>query len=431
MHSMLSNLSQFKMLFVAPERFSDQNFVGRLKELPLSFFVIDEAHCISQWGHSFRPEYRQLSFLKKTFNRPVLALTATATPDVERDIQDQLAMQNPHIVKASFDRPNLTIRINQKTDQDKQIGAFLDKHKNESGIIYCSTRKTVDHIYVDLLAEGLKVGRYHAGMSDEERKKAQRDFIHDQVPVMVATIAFGMGIHKPDVRFIVHADMPRTIEQYYQEIGRAGRDGLPAECLMLYTTKDLIIYKSFLDEFTDQELRKSMSQKTEKMYRLCNSSSCRRKDLLRYFGENLQSIGCHSCDNCIDDVEMIDGTIIAQKILSCVYRVNQRFGIKYVIDVLRGSGSQAILSKGHDKLTTYNLMPEYTEQDLRFYIDQLIYLGYLRISDGEYPLLQWTETTREVVSQNGTVKFKKKKVAQSRNRILLEPVMMPALCNAS
>lgn len=426
---MLSNLSQYKMLFVAPERFTDPVFVSKLKEMPLSFFVVDEAHCISQWGHAFRPEYRQLAFLKKAFNRPVMALTATATHDVEKDMQEQLAMENPFQVKASFDRPNLTIRVHQKADLENALAQFLEKHKNESGIIYAATRKTVDSTYLDLKAAGVNVGKYHAGMSDEERRIGQRDFIHDKVQVMVATIAFGMGIHKPDVRYIVHMDMPRTIEQYYQEIGRAGRDGLPAECLMFYATKDLMIYKSFLEELTDAELIKSMSDKTEKMYRLCISARCRRKELLTYFGERPPAEFCQACDNCIDDVEYIDGTVIAQKILSCVYRLGQRFGSKHVIDVLRGSKAQAIISRQHDKLSTYNLMGDCSEQELRFYIEQLIQMGYLQVAGGEYPILEWTETSRDVVNQNGLVKFKKKKSREAVKTTPFDPACDAILFN--
>lgn len=402
------SLSEYKILFVAPERFTDKNFIMKLKQTSISMIVIDEAHCISQWGHSFRPEYRQLAFLKETFQKPILALTATATQEVENDIHQQLAMKNPFILKASFDRPNLTIRVNQRSDQNKQIKEFLNLHKNQSGIIYCSTRKNVEAVFQDLQAAGLKPGKYHAGLSDQDRTASQKAFIHDEVQLMVATVAFGMGIHKPDVRFIIHADMPRTIEQYYQEIGRAGRDGLPAECLMLYSTKDLMVYKSFLEKDTDLELRKSMGRKTEMMYRLCTSGKCRRIELLRYFGEQFSNVGCQSCDNCLDDVNLIEGTVIAQKILSCVHRLNQRFGVRYVVDVLRGAKTKQIFDHRHDELSTYNLMPECSEQELRYYIENLIELKHLKISDGDYPLLQWTESSKEVVKGTVSIKFRKK-----------------------
>jgi ATP-dependent DNA helicase RecQ len=405
---LLKSLSQYKILFIAPERLSDPQFVARLKETPLSFFVFDEAHCISQWGHAFRPEYRQVGFLKTTFNKPVLAFTATATVDVEKDILEQLSIQNALVIKASFDRPNLTIRILQRVVQTTQLLDFIAKRKNKSGIVYAATRKTVDQTHKDLLEAGYIAGKYHAGLTNEERAAAQRAFILDQTPLMVATVAFGMGIHKPDVRFIFHMDMPRTIEQYYQEIGRAGRDGLPSECCMLYSTKELVLYKHFSEEYTELLLRKNMHRKTEQMYSLCNSYKCRRKELLSYFNEQASWMGCQGCDNCLDDVEMVEGTVIAQKILSCVHRLGMRFGINYVMDVLRGSKAQNIFNRGHDKLSTYRLMEEYSESDLRYYIEGLINQNYLKLSEGEYPVLQWTEESKDVIQGKAAIKFRKK-----------------------
>lgn len=409
LNDILRNLSRYKLLYIAPERFSDLSFLQRLKEMPLSFFVIDEAHCISQWGHSFRPEYRQLSLIKTTFpDKPLMALTATATLEVEKDIAAQLMLKAPFLAKGSFDRPNLMIRINGKTNVDRQIDNFLEKHKDQSGIIYAATRKTVDSLHERLTKAGYKPGKYHAGLSDDERRDALHDFIHDKSTLMVATVAFGMGINKPDIRFILHHDMPKTIEQYYQEIGRGGRDGLAAECLMLYSGRDLMTYRSFLSDITDPELRKQTEAKTSAMYSLCHSMKCRRIGLLRYFGETYPSHECNGCDNCVDEEEKIDGTVIAQKILSCVYRLNEGFGVKYVIDVLRGSKSSQVLSRNHDKLSTYNLMAECSEAELRYYIDSLTMLGLLKSSDGDYPVLKWTEASRDVVSGQRKVEFRKK-----------------------
>jgi len=409
MSQLMAELDRYKILFIAPERLSDPRFIERLKEVKVSFFAVDEAHCISQWGHSFRPEYRQMNILKEMFpESSVLALTATATPEVERDIATQLAMKSPKLVKSSFDRPNLTIRINQKITSEHQLNEFLQKHKDDSGIIYCGTRKKVDATYEWLLASGYEVGRYHAGMSDADRAKVQHSFIYDDVKLLVATVAFGMGIHKPDIRFIVHLDMPKSIEQYYQEIGRAGRDGMPSECLMLYGGEDLMLYQYFTQQIEDLEERENSEKKVRQMYSMCSSISCRRNSLLNYFGEKYPSANCKSCDNCLDDVELIDGTEIAQKILSCVYRAQERFGSKVIIEILRGSRSQKIMNRQLDRLSTYKIMAEYSEEELRYYIQCLVEMGYLKRSEGEYPLLQWTERTRDVVFAGEPVKFRKR-----------------------
>lgn len=403
------NLSSYKLLYIAPERFADQNFLDRLKALPLSFFVIDEAHCISQWGHSFRPDYRQLSLIKKNFpDKPMMAVTATATAEVEKDIATQLAMAAPFLAKGSFDRPNLMIRINKKSNPHRQIEAFLENHKGESGIIYASTRKSVDTLYNTLQNAGFSLGRYHAGLDDEQRKTALHDFIHDKTNLMVATVAFGMGINKPDIRFVLHNDMPRTIEQYYQEIGRAGRDGLPAECLMLYSGQDLMIYNSFLKDIPDAVLRAKTAAKTQATYAFCQSTRCRRTDLLRYFGETYHASGCkgcESCDNCADHEENSDGIIIAQKILSCVYRLNQAFSASHVIEVLRGAKSAELLRLGHNSLSTYNIMSEYSEEQLRSYITTMLRMGLLKSSEGPNPVLQWTDASRVIIKGEQKVEF--------------------------
>lgn len=405
----LNDLGRYKILYIAPERFADINFLNRLKALQLSFFVIDEAHCISQWGHSFRPDYRQLSLIKQHFPaKPLMALTATATAEVEKDIIAQLAMKDPFIIKASFDRPNLMLRIQRKADPDRQIKEFLDKHPDQSGIIYAATRKTVDELYETLTSEGYVLGKYHAGLSDGERSKALHDFIHDKTKLMVATVAFGMGINKPDIRFVIHHDMPKSIEQYYQEIGRAGRDGLPAECYMLYSGQELIIYKSFAKNESDPVVRAEMERKTELIFSLCRSYTCRRKELLKYFGERYPKNDCEGCDNCVDDDEIEEGTVAAQKILSCVARLKQGFGVRHVIDVLRGSKSSPILNKGHDQLSTYNIMSECSEDLLRHYIDSLQMKGFLKSSGGDYPVLQLTEISGSVLKGETTVKFRKK-----------------------
>lgn len=415
---LLRNLSSYKLIFISPERFANLNFREQLSKVNVSFFAIDEAHCISQWGHSFRPDYRQLSLLKKEFpNSPVLALTATATPDVEKDIATQLVMSNPYIIKSSFDRPNLTIRINEKEDTTRQLQKFLNDHQDQSGIIYCSTRKGVDNTFNELKNLGYNVGKYHAGLSDSDRSNVQHAFIYDKLKLMVATVAFGMGIHKPDIRFVIHMDMPKNIEQYYQEIGRAGRDGLPSECLMLYGSQDLFTYRFFNDQLEPGLEKKELTRKLNEMYALCTSNSCRRSEVLRYFGESFGQPHCNNCDNCLDDVELMDGKVIAQKILSCVFRIGQNFGANMVVDVLRGSKNQKVLEKGFDRLSTHNIMHEYSEQEIRYYINSLVQMGYLHRTEGEYPIIQWSDRSNDAVKGNIDIKFRKKifKVSSRRD----------------
>ena len=396
--ALMQNLGQHKILYIAPERFADKEFLNLLQKTTVSLFAIDEAHCISQWGHAFRLDYRQLSLLKKLFPKvPIIALTATATAEVEKDILLQLAMKNPYIAKTSFDRPNLTLRMDPKKDALKQVCAFVKNYKGKPGIIYAATRDAVDNMYEELTKKGLKVGKYHAGLPSSARAEAQHNFVYGEVSLMVATVAFGMGIHKPDIRFIIHLDMPQSIEQYYQEIGRAGRDGLAAECLMLYSGKELLVYDFFLTKITDPVLRKKTKEKTEKIKALCHSSRCRRMGLLSYFGETFPVSFCNGCDNCLDDTELFCETIKAQKVLSCVYKLRGNFSLSHVINVLLGEPTEAILVNEQNQLSTYGLMKELSRPDLHDFIYSLIQLEFLIETKEEKPLLQWSETSSDVI----------------------------------
>lgn len=403
--AILRHLNQFKLVYVAPERLVDPSFLEALSNVTLSFFVIDEAHCISQWGHAFRPEYRQLTILKERFpHLPIAAFTATATRDVAQDIRTQLSLKGLSVL-GGFDRPNLTINIYDRTDIKQQVLTLIQDHADESGILYASTRKGVEAMYTFLKSKGIAVGKYHAGLSEQERKQSQTLFIQDQVPWLVATVAFGMGINKPDVRVVCHLDMPKNMEQYYQEIGRAGRDGLPSVCTLFYAPRDAMTYLSFFEELEDPVIKLEMKRKTERMNTFCHSIECRRASLLRYFGETYPA-PCQNCDACITPATVIDGSIIAQKILSCVYRLKQSFGLNYVMDVLRGADQQEIKNRGHHTLSTYNLMPEVSKQELRHYIFSLINLGVLELTGGQYPLLKLTPLSVPILKGQRTVSFK-------------------------
>ncbi len=391
---------KIKILYVAPERFSVPDFQEFLKELEVSLVAVDEVHCISHWGHDFRPDYRNLRQLKQLFpSVPIIALTATATAKVQKDIIEQLALEDPKKFITSFDRPNLNIQVVRKRNAFEKTLDLLEKHKGESAIIYCFSRRETEEIASDLERNGIRALPYHAGLGPEVRKKAQDLFIRDEVPVIVATIAFGMGIDKPDVRLVIHYTFPKSLEGYYQEIGRAGRDGLPSDCVMLYSYGDRRKHHFFIEQIDDPNRQMKEALKLEEVINFCELDTCRRKHLLAYFGETLES-DCGNCDICLQgEKEMFDATELAQKILSAVIRTGNYFGQNYVIDVLRGSKTQKIKDRYHDQLSVYGIAKEESKDLLAYIFKNLYHQNLLKKNEGEYPTFSITTKGKEFLDQ--------------------------------
>ncbi|MCC7201252.1 MAG: DNA helicase RecQ [Nitrospirae bacterium] len=396
--------NRIKILYIAPERLLMPEFLQFIQRLDVSLFAIDESHCISEWGHDFRPEYRQLSMLKEKFpGVPVMALTATATPNVRRDIVSQLRLNNCRVFNASFNRDNLYYQIRQKDNPFKQLLHYLGGRKRDSGIIYCQSRKSVEELAERLQDKGFRALPYHAGLTSEIRSGNQERFIHDDAEIIVATIAFGMGIDKPNVRYVIHYDLPRSIEGYYQETGRAGRDGLKSECILFFSYADKFKIEHFIENKTDEREKLSAYRQLREIIAYCESNVCRRRVLLAYFGEDFDKPGCGNCDICLEPREQFDGTIAAQKILSCVYRTGERFGITYVTDVLTGSRNQKVLENGHDKIKTYGVGTEYPRAQWQSFTRELIQLEYLKLDGDKYPVLKLNEKSRPVLFNNEKV----------------------------
>lgn len=345
-----------KILYLAPETLLKDNTINILSQVKIDLFAVDEAHCVSEWGHDFRPEYRQIAKLRKKLGSPVcLGLTATATQRVRKDISKTLKLINSKQFIASFDRKNLYLEIIDKTDVDTQILDFLQDHHNQSGIVYCFSRKKVEQVNELLKKNGYSVLPYHAGLESKERNRNQELFIRDEVQIIVATIAFGMGIDKPNVRFVIHADLPKNMESYYQEIGRAGRDGQRSECLLLFSAGDSGKIQHFIREKPDQKERQLAHEQLDQLVAYANTHKCRRGVLLKYFNENHSRQNCNMCDNCINPKQQQDLSIEAQKYLSCIYRTEQRFGANYIIDILLGSRNKRILEYKHENLSTWGI----------------------------------------------------------------------------
>ena len=386
---------QLDLLYVSPERLLNADFIQTLQSLPINLFAIDEAHCISQWGHDFRPEYARMGQLRAFFpNVPFIALTATADHATRHDILQRLHLHNPQVHVSSFDRPNIRYTVLEKRKPMNQLLAFLElrdqKNQKESGIIYALSRKRVEEVAQTLIDDGYNAKAYHAGLPNEMRSKVHHQFLRDEVDIVVATVAFGMGIDKSNVRFVVHYDMPKNIEGYYQETGRAGRDGLDSEALLLFGMQDVMTARHFVDKVTDEEQKRIESFKLNCMVAFSEALNCRRNVLLNYFGESSQK-PCGNCDVCLNPPRLFDAKIAAQKVLSCVYRLDQGFGVQYLVDVLRGAKQEKIITAGHDQLSTYGLGKEFSAEEWMSIIRQLIHLGYLYQDIQNYSIVRFTE----------------------------------------
>jgi ATP-dependent DNA helicase RecQ len=386
-----------ELLYIAPERLMQPAFLDRLRSINLALLAIDEAHCVSQWGHDFRPEYVQLGELRTDFpDVPMIALTATADPQTRNDVVLRLGLAHAERYVAGFDRPNIRYTVLEKHRPFEQLKGFIAPHGQEAGIVYALTRKRVEELAGRLCANGIAAAAYHAGLPSDQRQRVQEAFLQDELHIVVATVAFGMGIDKPDVRFVIHFDLPKNIEGYYQETGRAGRDGLPSETLLLYGLQDVVMVRNLLEGSENAEQKRIELHKLNAMVDFAEALTCRRRVLLNYFGEHLAH-DCGNCDVCLNPPQRFDATVEAQKALSCVYRVGQRFGMKHVIDVLRGAQTERIRRLRHDRLSTYGIGADTGEDGWGSVLRQLIHRGYLSQDLANYGVLKLTDKSRPLL----------------------------------
>ena len=413
----IENISQnvYKIIYVAPERLESEDFIRLINSINVSMFAIDEAHCVSQWGHDFRPSYREIAnVILNMKKRPIVAaFTATATEIVKKDIINLLHLEEPFLLTTGFDRSNLKFSVESISNKSDYITNYLEKHKNNSGIIYCLTRKSVDSLHNMLSELGYSVSKYHAGMSDKERNKNQEDFVYDRTSIMIATNAFGMGIDKSNIRFVIHYNMPRDLESYYQEAGRAGRDGEPSECILLYSRSDIVTNK-FLIEHSETEPDIEISTYTNEYDKLndivdyCNTDKCLRKYILEYFGEVPLFDSCGNCGNCLSEIEVTDITIDAQKILSCMKRMRKNFGSNLICDVLKGSNTSKIRNFKFNELSTYGIMSEYSKDTIKDLIYFLVTEGYIEALGDKFPVLALSPMANRVLFDGEKVQIKRK-----------------------
>ncbi len=407
---------EYRLLYVAPERLMLPSFLAELSRWNVSLIAVDEAHCISEWGHDFRPEYRQLAALRGHLPRvPVMALTATATDRVRADIVQHLRLKEPGRYVASFNRPNLTYRVIAKDRPYQQVLDFVRQRQGESGIVYCLSRKGAESLAGRLTEDGVKARPYHAGLTKQERSRHQEMFLRDQVRVICATIAFGMGVNKPNVRYVLHHDLPKNIESYYQETGRAGRDGLPSECVLLFSASDTVKQGRFIDEMPDQQQQEIAREQLQQMVQYAESSECRRKILLRYFGEEFDAADCDACDNCLSPRDTFDGTVAARKLLGSVYFIRKSsgfgMGLNYVVEVLAGADTERVRQWRHNELPVYGKGKEHSRSEWAAIGRELVRLGLLRQTGGKFSVLELTPEGQAVLAQRGQVTLTKPVVA--------------------
>lgn len=391
---------KIKILYIAPERLDSKGFSDMFKNLEISLIAVDEAHCVSQWGHDFRPSYKLIpDFINSLDRRPVAAaFTATATVEVKKDAIKLLTLKEPKVFVTGFNRENLYFDVVRDENKKDFLLNYLKGKKNQSGIIYAATRREVDSLYEFLKLKGYSAGKYHAGMNDEERKKSQEDFIYDRIDIMAATNAFGMGIDKSNVRFVIHYNMPKNMEAYYQEAGRAGRDGAPGECILLFGAQDVMLQKFMIEQSIQNPLRKKNEyKKLQEIVDYCHTEKCLRKYILEYFGEENVPDSCGNCGSCLDDRELEDITIETQMILSCVVRAKERYGATVIADILKGSRNKKITAASLDKLSTYGIMKQYSTKDIHDMINFLIAEDYLGLTDGQYPVVKLKAKAHQVL----------------------------------
>lgn len=434
----MANQQAYKLIYVAPEQLMTPRFIAFAQQNKVSFISIDEAHCVSQWGQDFRPGYLNIhEFIDLLPTRPVVgAFTATATTLVKDDLIQRLHLTNPFVVTTGFDRKNLSFSVEKPKNKFKAVKEYVEDHEDKSGIIYCLSRKNVEDVCQQLCDLGFPATRYHAGLTSEERAHNQELFVTDEIPIMVATNAFGMGIDKSNVSYVIHYNMPKNLESYYQEAGRAGRDGSPAECILLYGGRDVVTNQFFIDnssensqmsELEAEEFKKHEQERLKRMSFYCFTQDCLRHYILKYFGENSAPY-CGNCSNCLSNFEKVDVTVSAQKIISCIKRMNENFGTKMVIDVLRGSSQQKIKNFHLDQLSTYGLMKDTSEKQLRQMIEFLLAEGYVMTSDGQYPLLKLGFRAKELLTKDAKLMMSLAKEEKPKRQIVDEDdVQNPAL----